>query len=353
MMKRFGNIYEKVYDLDNIRTAHLNARKGKSHYREVKMIDADPEYYFQQIHDMLKNMTFQNAPYQVFTKNTDNGKVREIYKLPYFPDRIIHHCIMQVMEPIWFPTLIRDTYSAVKNRGIHDGVKRIKKALRDQTGTKYCLKMDVKKFYPSVDHAVMKRVIRKKIKDTKLLWLLDSIIDSINGLPIGNYLSQYFGNLYLSELDHWIKEQKRVRYYYRYCDDIVIMDSSKQSLHQLQKDIDIYLNRELRINLKDNWQVFPIDDRGIDFLGYRFFHGYTLLRKSIVKRFIKRVTYIRRNWPWLKSDYIISSIMSYRGWMKYANTRNLINKYIDNELFWIFRNISTSRQRSNPLQGVV
>lgn len=352
-MKRFGNLYEKIFDLDNIRTAHLNARKGKSYYHEVKMIDSNPDKYFREIRDMLENMTFRNASYQVFNKKTDNGKIREIYKLPYFPDRIIHHCIMQVMEPIWYPTLIRDTYSSIKNRGIHDGVKRIKKALRDESGTKYCFKMDINKFYQSVDHDVMKRVIRKKIKDKKLLWLLDSIIDSTNGLPIGNYLSQYFGNLYLSELDHWLKEQKRVRYYYRYCDDIVIFDNSKQVLHHLKKDIDIYLSRELKINLKDNWQVFPIDDRGIDFLGYRFFHGYTLLRKSIAKRFIKRVTYIRQNWLWLKSQYIISCIMSYRGWMKYANARNLYNKYIDSELFWIFRQITTNQNQPNPLQGAI
>ena len=157
------------------------------------------------IHDMLKNLTFKNSPYQVFLKKTESGKIREIYKLPYFPDRIIHHCIMQIMEPIWFPTLIRDTYSSIKGRGIHDGVNRVKKALRDETGTRYCFKMDIKKFYPSVDHNVLKRVIRKKIKDRDLLWLLDEIIDSTKGLPIGNYLSQYFGNLYLSELYHWVK----------------------------------------------------------------------------------------------------------------------------------------------------
>jgi len=350
-MKRYGNLFNKIYDLENIRKAHYNARKGKTHYREVKMVDVDPEKYFQMIYDMLKNKTFENSPYKVFSKKTDNGKIREIYKLPYFPDRIIHHCIMQVVEPIWFPTLIRDTYSSIKSRGIHDGVRRIKKALRDKVKTRYCFKMDIKKFYPSVDHKVLKRVIRKKIKDRDLLWLLSEIIDSTKGLPIGNYLSQYFGNLYLSELDHWIKEQKRVRYYYRYCDDIVIMDESKTALHELQKQIETYLKQELKINLKDNWQVFPVDSRGIDFLGYRFFHGYTLLRKSIATKFKSRMISIERNWSKMKYSQIVNSVMSYWGWMKYANCRNLLNAYINDNLFWIVKQVC--KYRRNPLQGIV
>lgn len=349
-MKRFGNLFNKIYDLENIRAAHRNARKGKTHYREVKMVDADPEKYFQMIHEMLKNLTFRNSPYKVFSKKTDNGKIREIYKLPYFPDRIIHHCIMQVMEPIWFPTLIRDTYSSIKGRGIHDGVKRIKKALRNEAKTRYCFKMDIKKFYPSINHKILKHIIRKKIKDSNVLWLLDLIIDSTKGLPIGNYLSQYFGNLYLSELDHWIKEQKQIRYYYRYCDDIVILGESKSALHELQKQIGAYLKKELKINLKDNWQVFPVDSRGIDFLGYRFFHGYTLLRKSIAIKFKSKVMFIERNWQGMKYNQIVNSVMSYWGWMKYANCRNLINIYINDDLFWIIKQVC--KDRRNPLQGV-
>jgi len=100
--------------------------------------------------------------------------------------------------------------------------KKLKKDLKNEVETKYCLKLDVRKFYPSVDHAILKRIIRRKIKDNKLLSLLDNIIDSAKGVPIGNYLSQYFGNLYLSRFDHWMKETNGVKYYHRYCDDIVI-----------------------------------------------------------------------------------------------------------------------------------
>ena len=155
-------------------------------------------------------------------------KRREIYQLPYFPDRITHHAIMNILEPIWVSVFTSDTYSCIKNRGIHAAAKRLKRELKlDPEGTKYCLKIDVRKFYPSIDHEILKQVVRRKIKDKRLLWLLDEIIDSADGVPIGNYLSQYFANLYLAYFDHWIKEE-RIKYYYRYADDIVILGSDNE-----------------------------------------------------------------------------------------------------------------------------
>ena len=233
-MKRYNNLYKKIYDIENIKLAHKNAKKGKSHYSEVKINEKNPDKNFNEIHKILKYKTFKNSKYKMFIK-IDNGKRREIFKLPYFPDRIIHHSIMNILEPIWMKIFITDTYSSLKNRGIHKGVKRIKNALKDRENTQYCLKMDVKKFYPSVDHNVLKQIIRRKIKDKDLLWLLDEIIDSANGVPIGNYLSQYFGNLYLAGLDHWLKEQKRCKYIFRYCDDICVLHSDKKYLANLRK----------------------------------------------------------------------------------------------------------------------
>lgn len=337
-MKRYNNLYEKIYSMENIKLAHKNAKKGKAHYSEVKMIDVNPYKYFIEIHEMLKNKTFKNSKYKMFIK-TDSGKAREIFKLPYFPDRIIHHCIMNILEPIWMKTLITDTYSSLKKRGIHKGVKRIKDALNNRENTQYCLKIDVKKFYPSIDHAVLKQLIRKKIKDKDLLWILDEIIDSADGVPIGNYLSQYFGNLYLSGLDHWVKEQKQCRYYFRYCDDIVILHANKSYLSKLKKEIAEYLEKKLNISLKENWQVFPVDMRGIDFLGYRFFHNYTLLRKSITIRFKKRIKNIKKNHNRLTPVNILSGVMSYCGWMRYANCYRLQTKYIDKDLKQIINNM--------------
>lgn len=349
-MKRYNNLYQKIYDLENIKLAHKNARKGKSHYSEVKMVEANPEECFTKIHNILKNKNFRNSEYEVFTR-VCNGKEREIFKLPYFPDRIIHHCIMNILEPIWMKTLIADTYSSLKNRGIHKGVKRIKKALKDRNNTKYCLKMDVKKFYPSIDHSILKQIIRKKIKDQDLLWLLDKIIDSADGVPIGNYLSQYFGNLYLSGLDHWLKEQKRCRYMFRYCDDICVLHPDKRHLLQLRKDISEHLQTNLNLKLKDNWQIFPVGKRGIDFLGYRFFHDYTLLRKNTATRFKRRIKQIKKMHKSLTPINILSSIMSYWGWMKYADCYRLSQKYIDNQIKQIVKRICLANKMHNPLGG--
>ena len=352
-MKRYGYLYEKIYDIENIKLAHKNARKGKKHYNEVKMVNTDSDKYLNQIHDMLKNKTFRNSKYIIMNKMTDSGKIRKIFKLPYFPDRIIHHCIMQVIGQIWFKSLIRDTYSSIKGRGIHDGVNRIKEALRDKKNTKYCLKMDVKKFYPSVDNGILKNIIRKKIKDKNLLWLLNEIIDSTKGIPIGNYLSQYFGNLYLSGYDHWVKENKRCKHYFRYCDDIVILHQDKEYLHELRKDTENYLKENLKIKLKENWQVFHVDKRGIDFLGYRFFHDYILLRKNIKNKFIKKIRMINKNWYKISHSQIVNSVMSYYGWLKHANCQNLMNKYIDNEIFWIVEITCKKEGIANPLQGII
>jgi len=348
-MKRYNNLYSKIYSIENIKLAHENAKKNKAHYSEVRMVEANPDFYFQKIHRMLKNKTFYNSEYKVFTKK-DSGKEREIFKLPYFPDRVIHHCIMNILEPIWVKTLIIDTYSSLKNRGIHKGVKRIKRALKDKENTKYCLKMDVQKFYPSIKHNILKNIIRKKIKDGDLLWLLDEIIDSAKGVPIGNYLSQYFGNLYLSGLDHWLKEQQHCKYLFRYCDDMIILDSDKHRLFWLRKSISEYLQINLHLRLKSNWQIFPVDLRGIDFLGYRFFHGYTLLRKNITTKFKRKVKIIKKKYSSMNSISILSGIMSYWGWMKYANCYRLKEKYVDKTVKQIVDNVCIKGKLHNPLR---
>ena len=324
-MKRVTGLYEQIHDMDNIRLAHKNARKGKSHYEEVKRINKNPDLYFQQIHEMLRFKTFKNGPYTVFTKH-DRTKDRQIFKLPYFPDRIIHHCIMQVLDPIWNTILIRDTYASIKGKGVHDGFKRLKKALCDSEGTKYCLKLDITKFYPSVDHDILKHLIRKKIKDQDVLWLLDSIIDSTSGVPIGNYLSQSLANIYLAYFDHWLKEEKSVKYYFRYCDDMVILHSNKAYLHGLLDEIKKHLSLNLKLNVKSNYQVFPVEARGIDFLGYRFYHSHILLRKSIAGKIKQLSGKLTRKFMLTYND--ACAIASYKGWAMHCNGYHLTQKYL-------------------------
>ena len=348
-MKRYGNLYAEIWNIDNIREAHKNAQRGKKHYREVRMVNADPEKYLLQVQALLRDKTFRNSEYQVFTK-IDSGKEREIYKLPYYPDRIIHHCVMQVLEPIWMRTFITDTYAALKGRGIHKGVRRLKEALRDRENTQYCLKFDVRKFYPSVDHDTLKAIIQRKVKDPEVLWLLDEVIDSAAGIPIGNYLSQYFGNLYLAYFDHWMKEVKRCRYYFRYCDDVVVLHSDKQFLHGLLDEVREYLSVNLKLSIKSDYQVFLVDVRGIDFLGYRFFHDYTLLRKSIAQRFKMKTLCVKREWWRLNVSQIVNSVMSYWGWIRHGNCLNLAKMYIDGTVRGHIARVCQKSKIRNPLR---
>jgi RNA-directed DNA polymerase len=152
--------------------------------------------------------------------------------------------------------------------------------------------------------------------------LLDNIIDSSVGIPIGNYLSQYFANLYLVGLDNYIKTELKVKYYYRYVDDIIILDKDKFELQIKLNKLREYLNNNLNLRIKENYQIFPIENREIDFVGYSINRRYIKIRKKIKKSFIKSTK--KEN---------INSIFSYLGWLKHSNSKNLIKKYIDMKKF--------------------
>lgn len=322
-MKRYNNLFDKIVSLDNLYEADKRARRQKSHRPEVMLFDKNKDNLLLDLQRKLINGEYETSEYYVF--KIYEPKEREIFKLPYYPDRIVHHAIMNIMEPIWVSAFVKGTYSCIRKRGMHKALKDVKFALKDEINTQYCLKLDIRKFYPSIDHDILKTIIRKKIKDKRLLSLLDEIIESAQGVPIGNYLSQFFANLYLTYLDHWIKEQKKVRYYFRYADDIVILGRDKQELRDLFYNIQDYLNNKLKLNFKDNWQIFKVDSRGIDFVGYRVFHTHTLLRKRIKKRFCKKINKLNKKQN-LDKDTYKQKICSYIGWIKYCNGRNLLNK---------------------------
>jgi hypothetical protein len=201
--------------------------------------------------------------------------------------------------------------------------------LKDRPGTEYCLKFDVKKFYPSMDHEVLKALIRKKVKDQDALGLLDEIVDSVGtpkNVPIGNYLSQYLGNVYLSGLDHWIKEEQGARYYMRYCDDGVVLSGSKRWLHELRERVSEYLQGHLNLRMKDNWQVFPTRTRGVDYLGYRFFGDRLLLRERTARKLKRKMRAFLEHGKC--DDKVRSSVASYTGWLGWCDGRGLYDKYM-------------------------
>jgi RNA-directed DNA polymerase len=300
--------------MENLYEAEQKARKGKAAQYGVQRHDKRRETNIAALHEMLKDKTYRTSPYTTF--KIYEPKEREIFRLPFFPDRIVHHAVMNVLEPIFMSVFTSYSYSCIKGKGIHAAANDVQRALRDVHNTQYCLKLDIRKFYPSVDHDVLKNLLRRKFKDKDLLWILDEIIDSAPGVPIGNYLSQYFANFYLTGLDHWLKEVKRVKYCFRYADDIVILAGDKPYLHRLLADMREYLGERLKLEIKSNYQIFPVPDRGIDFVGYRFYHGYTLLRKSIKKRFARVANMGRAP----------MSLASYYGWAIHCNSNHLLKK---------------------------
>lgn len=315
-MKRIGNLYKRIISLENLYLADQKARKGKLDQPAVQAHIQNWEANLYSLHHALATRQFKTSAYTSF--KVYEPKERDVYRLPYFPDRIVHHAIMNILEPIFVSVFTADTYSCIKGKGIHGAAGSIKNALRDQVGTQYCLKLDIRKFYPSINHGVLKRMLRRKFKDEDLLWLLDEIIDSADGLPIGNYLSQYLANFYLAYFDHWIKEEKRVRHYFRYADDIIIFASDKASLHALLAEIRQYFRDHLKLEIKGNYQVFPVIARGVDVIGYVFRHTHIRLRKSIKKNFARS----------LAKKPTLPSIASYYGWIAHCNGRHLLNKLL-------------------------
>lgn len=320
-MKRYGNLFEQICDLENIKSADEKARKNKNKKYGISRHDKHKEENYKKLQQQLLNGTYKTSKYSTF--KIYEPKERIIFRLPYYPDRILHHAVMNVLEPIWISIFTKNTYSCIKGRGIHKLVKDLKKDLqKDKEGTKYCLKIDIKKFYPSINHDILKNIIRKKIKDKRLLMLLDSIIDSADGVPIGNYLSQFFANLYLAYFDHWVVEILKILYYYRYCDDMTFLSKSKEELHIVLDKVKEYLKKNLNLDIKNNYQIFPVDARGINFVGYVFYHDYVLLRKSLKLNIHKLINKYNNNQ--IRFTVFKNSLQSYFGWMKYCNSKHLL-----------------------------
>lgn len=323
MVKRKGNLIREVAALENIYLADKNARKAKKSSKHY--IAKHDENFIEEnakLASAFLNSTYKTSKYKTF--KVYEPKERIIYRLPYYPDRIAHHALMNVLKGYWTKLFIPNTYSCIEGRGIHKCLKDLKRDLRKHPNeTTYCLKFDIKKFYPSINHDILKDIIKRKIKDKRLLSILFEVIDSTDGVPIGNYLSQFFANLYLTPFDHWCKEELKCRFYYRYADDIVILNASKDALRTLFIVIKIYLRHVLKLEIKSNHQIFPVEVRGIDFVGYVFRYKYIKIRKSIKNRCKKKLE--RSSIKRIKVIY-----PSYKGWFIHCNSIHLIQVILDN-----------------------
>lgn len=314
-MKRLNHIYDRICSVENLMLADERARKGKRKQYGVRQHDKNREANILALHEMLKNKTYKTSAYKRMI--VKDPKEREVFKLPYFPDRIVHHAVMNKTEKMFSDFFTADTYSCIRGRGVYKGAGNLRRALRDIPGTQFYLKLDIKKFYSNIDHDKLKSLLRRKIKDKGLLWLQDEIIDSAPGLPIGNYLSQPWANFYLGYFDHWVKEKMGVRYFFRYADDIVVLHHDKKYLHKLLHDIRQYLKIELKLEIKKNYRIAPVHT-GLDFLGYVFRHEYIRIRKRTKRNLIRTVRYNPR----------VQSLASYNGHLSFGNCNTLRKKYL-------------------------
>lgn len=337
-MKRLGGIWEEMISIENLRLAYKKASRGRHHLAAIRRTEKHLDKLLQKLHDDLASHTFSTSEYR--HKYIYEPKKRLISSLPFYPDRIVQHAVLNILEKYWDNRMIYDSYACRQNKGQHKGSNRCKIFVKHY---KFACQCDISKFYDSIVHEIMKAILRRTIKDKDVLWLLDNIIDSMEfnlrgqagvGLPIGSLLSQWFGNLYMNQLDIFIKQSIRCKAYVRYCDDFVLFSNDKKELHAWMKSVRAFVHQELRLTFS-KCRIYPVS-QGVDFLGYRHFSGYTLVRKSTVKRVKKRIRKIvalPENIDDKTLLHVQGQIASMKGWLEHADSHHLIQALHFSELW--------------------
>ncbi len=317
-MKRYGNLWGAICERSNLELAADLALKGKKINKEVREFLANRAALLDDLQASLINETYHFSPLRHFI--VYEPKKREIYHPPFYPDKIIHHALMNVVKPLIIEKFTTDTYGSIKGRGVTLASERLKKVLKNNPDS-YYMQIDCQKYYQSIDHNICKDAIRRVIKCPQTLRLIDSLIDVHDeGLAIGVFPSQYFANLVLARFDHWVKEEMRVPHYFRYMDDIVLVLPDKASAHNALSEIKKQMS-DLKLTIKNNSRIAPVEC-GIDFLGYKFYPTHTLLRKRI-KESMQRT--VRKLVKKEVSDEVFKrKTAAHFGWCKHANCRNLI-----------------------------
>ena len=314
-MKRIGNLYDKICQEDNIRLAIRNASKGKRHRRQVRRVLEQEDRAVEQIIATLRSGSYTPRPARTkIIRDGAAGKEREITIPAFYPDQIIQWAVMQVLEPVFMKGMYRYCCGSVPGRGGLAAKRYVERALKEKK-SRYILKLDIRKFYPSVSHAKLKQLLAKRIKDKPLLALLGTIIDRGGpGLPIGFYSSQWFANFYLQEVDHYIKQELKIPYYVRYVDDMVLMGPNKRKLHRARMALQGYLSSNAyELAVKDNWQLWRKGTRPLDFVGYRFYTNRIRLRRRLFYRITATVRRIRERGLNIRRAGRFLSLM---GWCK-------------------------------------
>jgi retron-type reverse transcriptase len=335
-MKSYRNLFEAIVSFDNLLLAAQNASQGKRSKANVAVFNYNLEENLVLLQRALIDKSYRPGSYRAF--HIFDPKKRLI-SAASFADRVVHHALCNIIEPLFDRTFIYDCYANRQDKGTHKGIKRVQRFLR---GNRYVLKCDIKKYFPSIDHEILKQEIRWRIADPDTLWLIDAIIDGSNeqefvydifpgenlftplrrrkGLPLGNLTSQFFANLFLNRFDHFIKEILMVRYYARYVDDFLIAANSIAFLSEVKKKIEEYL-AQLRLKLHPSKCHILRSDQGVPFLGQVIFPHYRLLKKQNVRRFCQQL-------PWLVQQLDAGDITrkrynaSIQGWKGHAVQAN-------------------------------
>ncbi len=328
-MKSHKNIFKQIVSFENLLLAAQRAQKSKRFKNEVLKFNYNLEANLLDLQNELISETYVPGEYRTFYIN--DPKHRKISAAPY-KDRVIHHAICNILAPHWDRSMIYDSYACRKNKGTHLAIERFTKFARKN---RYVLKCDISKFFDSIEHSILKYYLFGKIKEHKVMNLLNKIIDSTNsnqGLPIGNLTSQWFANIYLSEFDWFIKQELKCEYYIRYMDDFVFFSNSKQELSNILHIIKNYLAK-INLSLKDNhcqiWQTAM----GVNYLGFKIFPTHRVLLKRNIHRVKRRLGYFQKKYAENKIslDEIRQSLASWLGHVKWGDnyqlTKSLMEKY--------------------------
>jgi len=314
--------YSNLISISNFFQAWDEFRKGKSKRLDVQTFERNLEDNLFKLKKSLEDKTYRHGGYNSFYVN--DPKQRHIHKASV-ADRIVHHLLYTFLYKLFDSSFIYDSYSCRLNKGTHKGVKRLETftrvVSRNYTRPCFALKYDIKKFFASIDHSILKQILSSYIPDKDLLWLLDRVIDSFSsgmagvGLPLGNLTSQLLVNIYLNEFDQYVKHRLKARYYIRYADDFVIFLEDRKQLESLIPAVRDFLLDELRLTLHPNKIFIKTLTSGVDFLGWINFADHRILRTMTKRRMMKRI----------KENPKPETINSYLGLLKHGNAYKLKN----------------------------
>lgn len=322
-MKRIKNLWDDFISKDNFDYAAYRAVRGKRSKSQIKRFCAAREENLEKLRKIIRDGKFTTSQYKL--KKIFEPKERIIYILPLYPDHIVHHALVNILGPIWQKTFIYDSFACVPGRGLHAASRRTMDFVRRNN---YVLQCDIRKFYPSMDHDVMMKILRRKIGDKRILGILENIVRSGgNGknIPIGNLTSQWLGNVYMNELDHFVKETLRWPDYIRYCDDFCLFGNNKNDLRTAAKIIKKFLGEHLKLEFS-RISLRPVH-LGVPFIGLRHFRKFILMRPGAYHKIRTRFRAIKKHND--ISDHARQQIAALTGWMRIASTYNFKSE-VDN-----------------------